>query len=73
MANELMIGSLYKALRTANVPDDEAMKAASDVASFEGRLGRVEADLTLLKWMVGTAIAVNVAGFALLARMVSQA
>lgn len=59
MANELMIGSLYKALRSANVPDEEAIKAASDVSSFENCLNTIERQVVVLdtkldqlRWMV---------------------
>jgi hypothetical protein len=51
---------LYDALRAANVPDDKARAAAVEAASFEDRLNRVEADLTLLKWMVGFNLAMTV-------------
>ena len=66
----LMLGALYDALRAANVPDDIARKAAEEVASYEGRLAGIESDARLLKWMVGTHIALTVAGFGLLARLV---
>jgi len=68
MAN-LMIGSLYKALRHAGVPDDEASLAASDVAAYENRINKIEVDLTVLKWMVGANLAL---GIAILARLFLQ-
>lgn len=52
----LMLGALHQALIGAGASDDEARKAAEEVAGFENRLAKVEADLTLLKWMVGTVI-----------------
>lgn len=56
----LMMGGLYDALRQAQgVPEDAARKAAEEVASYEDRLGRVERDLAILKWMVGTNIALT--------------
>ena len=57
----LMMEKLYDALRAANVPDDKARAAAVEVASFENRLAKVEADLLLIKWMLGFNIAVTVA------------
>jgi hypothetical protein len=49
----VMMEKLYDALRAADVPDDKARAAAVEAAGFENRINRVEADLTLLKWMVG--------------------
>lgn len=57
----LMVGSLYDALKAAGVDDDKARKASEDVAAYDNRVGRVETDLMLLKWMVGTNIAMTVA------------
>ena len=57
----LMMEKLYDALRAAEVPDDKARAAAVEVASFENRLAKVEADLLLIKWMLGFNIAVTVA------------
>lgn len=59
----LMVGSLYDALKSAGVDDEKARKAAEDVASYDNRVGKVESDLTLLKWMVGTNIALTIAIF----------
>jgi hypothetical protein len=60
----VMMGRLYAALREANVPEDKATAAAEEVAGFENRLGKVEGDLTLLKWMVGFNLALTVASVA---------
>jgi hypothetical protein len=46
------------------------MIAAEAVAGFENRFARIETDLTVLKWMVGTVLVVSLAGFGLLARMI---
>jgi hypothetical protein len=51
-----MLGNLYEALVSGNVPQDKAQKAAEEVASYENRIAKVEADLSTLKWMVGTNI-----------------
>jgi hypothetical protein len=55
----LMMGALYDALRQANIPEDVARRAAEEVASYESRIAGVERDLTILKWMVGTNIALT--------------
>jgi hypothetical protein len=51
------MGALYDALRTAQGVSEEAAKqAAEEAAGYDARIGRVERDLTVLKWMVGTTI-----------------
>lgn len=57
-------GSLYRALKAGNVPDDLAQKAAEDAANFSARFHRVEldtsplrSDLRLFNWMVGLVLA----------------
>ena len=57
----LMLGSLYDALKSAGVDDEKAKRAADEVAGYDNRVGNVEADLTLLKWMAGTNIALTIA------------
>ncbi len=52
----LRMGSLYDALLEANVSDDSARKAAEEVADYDQRIGRIERDLTVVKWMIGTMI-----------------
>lgn len=56
-----MISELYDALIAAGAPEDKARKAAEALASYENRFTRIETDLLMLKWMVGTGIALNVA------------
>ncbi len=64
----LMVGSLYDALRSANVDDDKARRAAEDVADFQKQtndlkvdIAAVKGDLALVKWMLGFVLAANVA------------
>jgi hypothetical protein len=40
-------------------PADKAEKAAEEVAGYENRLAKLEADLTLLKWMFAANIALS--------------
>jgi hypothetical protein len=68
----LMLGQLYEALRSGNVPDDKARAAAEKVANYEGeltrlptKLGEVRSDVRLLKWMLGFLIALVLGVFAL--------
>jgi hypothetical protein len=55
----LMLGQLYAALRSANVPDEHARASAEEVAGFESRIGRIEGDLSVIKWMLGTIAALG--------------
>lgn len=55
----IMLEKLYDALRAANVPDDKARDAAIEGAEYENRAAKIESDLTLLKWMTGSHIAIT--------------
>jgi hypothetical protein len=52
---------VYDALREAGATEERSRAAAEAVANYEGRLGGVEADLVLLKWMVGANVAMTIA------------
>jgi hypothetical protein len=49
----IMMSKLYDALISGNVPEDKARSAAEEIANYENRFAKIEADLLLLKWMVG--------------------
>jgi hypothetical protein len=54
------MGALYDALRHATgITEEDARRAAEEVASYDSRIARIEADLALLKWMVGINIALT--------------
>jgi hypothetical protein len=62
-----MISEVYDALISAGAPEDKARKAAERLANYDNRFSRldgavlkVEAELVLVKWMVGFGIAMNV-------------
>jgi hypothetical protein len=55
-----MLAELYDALRAAGSTEEHARKAAEPVAAYENRTGKLEADISLLKWMVGFNIAISV-------------
>lgn len=52
-----MVTELYSALKEAGASEERATKAAEAVAAYENRFSRIEADLQVLKWMVGTTLA----------------
>lgn len=49
----MMLSKTYDALRDAGASDEKAQAAAEEIASFENRLASLDADMRLLKWMVG--------------------
>ncbi|MEX6505517.1 integrase [Jiella sp. M17.18] len=64
----LMMSSLYDALRSANVDDEKARKAAEEVANYEEKLNAfdkrfttLDGRLNLLQWMLGFNLAATVA------------
>lgn len=55
-----MIFEVYDALKEAGATEDKARKAAEALAAYENRFSRIEADLNLLKWMLGFNLALSV-------------
>jgi hypothetical protein len=56
-----MISEVYDAFIAAGAPEEKARKAAEALADHENRFSRIDAELIVLKWMVGFAVALNVA------------
>lgn len=56
-----MISEVYDALLAAGAPEEKARKAAEAIAAYENRFAKIEADLMLLKWMVGYLVAATTA------------
>ncbi|HEX5846502.1 MAG: integrase [Rhodoplanes sp.] len=56
-----MISEVYDAFIAAGAPEDKARKAAEALADYENRFNRIDAELVMLKWMVGFGIALNIA------------
>jgi hypothetical protein len=57
-----MISEVYDALKEAGASEEKARKAAEAIAAYEARFQRIETDLAVLKWMVGTNIAITLVG-----------
>ena len=57
----LMMGKLHEALVGAGTDQNLAREAAEEVANYDNRIGKVESDLVLLKWMMGFNIAMTLA------------
>lgn len=56
-----MISEVYDAFIACGAPEDKARKAAEALANYENRFSRIDAELVVLKWMVGFAIAIDIA------------
>jgi hypothetical protein len=52
----LQLGALRDALLSAGAPPDKADKAAEEMAGYESRFSKVEADLYVVKWMLAVLI-----------------
>lgn len=48
----VMMGKLYGALRAANVPDEQAMAAADEVAEFKEAIGEIKSTQRLHTWIL---------------------
>ncbi len=48
----MMMGNLYQALLESGASDENARKAAEEVAVYDNRFAKVESELLLLKWTV---------------------
>jgi hypothetical protein len=49
-------GAVYDALRTANVPEDQARAAAEEIATVNKDQVDLRGDFAVVKWMLGTLI-----------------
>ena len=52
-----MIVEVCEALIEAGALQEKAKKAAESIAAYENRFNRIEADLLVIKWMLGLVIA----------------
>ncbi len=55
----IMMASLYDALRTAGSSEEQARKAAEEVAAYDNKFAKIEGDLTPVKWMLGFNLAIS--------------
>ena len=56
-----MTSAVYDAFISAGAPEDKARKAAQALADYDNRFTKIDAELVVLRWMVGFAVALNVA------------
>jgi hypothetical protein len=50
----LMLSKTYDALLAAGAPEEKAREAAEEIAAYENRLARMEADIMLIKTQMAT-------------------
>jgi len=55
-----IVKEVYDAFREAGVSEEKASEAAKAIADYDSRFNKIEADLLILKWMVGLVIVVEV-------------
>lgn len=55
-----IVKEVYDAFREAGVSEEKSTEAANAIADFDTRFAKLEADLLVLKWMVGLVIAAEV-------------
>jgi hypothetical protein len=53
----IMLGELYRALTSVSVPEEQARKAAEEVAAYDNRIHNVEIHLRVIEVMLGFVIA----------------
>jgi hypothetical protein len=56
-AMAVMIAEVYEALKEAGASEAKARAAAESLANYESRFSKIEADLLVIKWMLGVVIA----------------
>jgi hypothetical protein len=54
-----MVVEIYDALRSIGVAEDKATKAAEAMATLEPQFAAMRSDIRVLKWQVGSLIAVQ--------------
>ncbi|MDE0158200.1 MAG: integrase [Gammaproteobacteria bacterium] len=55
-----IVKEVYDAFLEAGVSDETATEAAKAIANYDAGFNKIEADLLLLKWMVGLVIVVEI-------------
>ena len=58
-----IVKEVYDAFIEAGVSEQKSTEAAKAIADFDARFTKIQADLLILKWMVGLIILVEVLPF----------
>ena len=54
-----MITELYDALKEAGASEEKSRAAAKALAEYESRFNKIDAELQLMKWMLGASLALS--------------
>ena len=65
----LQLGATRAALLEAGASSDAADKASEELAQHETRFSVLEGDIKVIKWMIGAQIALMLAGFGVVFRL----
>lgn len=57
----ILNSELYDALLEGGTSDAKARAAAQSMAAYDDRFARIEHDIALLRWMVGTNVILTIA------------
>ncbi len=55
----VMIAELYDALKEAGASEEKARAAAKTMADYDNRFNKIDAELQLMKWMLGGCLALS--------------
>lgn len=55
-----MLAELYDALKDAGASEEKARKASEAMAAHESRFARIDAELAVIKWMIGFNLAATI-------------
>lgn len=66
-----MLAEVYDAFRDAGASEEKSRAAATAVADYDARLAKIEADVGLLKWMIGFNLVLSVTMLGILVRLVA--
>ncbi len=58
-----MQSEVFEAFRSIDVPEDKALKAAAALSKRDDDVTSVHSELTVIKWMMGFVLAIQVAIF----------
>lgn len=58
-----MQSEVFEAFRAIDVPEDKALKAAQALSRRDDDVAGLKSDMTLMKWMMGFVLAIQVAIF----------
>ena len=55
-----IVKEVYDAFLEAGVSEEKSSEAAKAIANYDTKFNKIEADLLILKWMVGMVIVVEI-------------